>query len=324
MITFLVLGDLHIQLANPRNRTDNIKEATENKFNEINQIIEDRKVDYVICTGDIFNNGQVANNTLLFAEQLFRKLLRPVFTTAGNHDLFNYSVSTYHRSSLWVLNKLVPNLLVMFNGQYHDVFDTYGNKVRLTFHEFSDELDNGVYNGYKSKLYNKEAINIHTVHGMLLDHVPPFQRFSTVNNVLTDAEVVISGHDHTGYGIIENASTIFMNPGSLLRLSASKAEIKRKIQVGLLTVKNNKVESELIELKNCKSGEEVLDRTNIDESNERSYAMSQFATILKENDTDFQVNILDVFDQIAKIQCLEHYLIKRIREQLIFFMEETC
>ena len=207
----LVIGDLHIQITNPVNRTDNIKEAFQDKFNEIKEIIKTHDVAAVICTGDIFNTGQVTNSTLLFAFYLIEQINVPTFTTPGNHDLFNHSIATLDRSSLKVLEKLSSNLFVLTTkDDCHYLSDSSGNRVCLSFQEFSDELDNGVYNGYLGPEKQEGIINIHTVHGMLLDHIPPFDRFTVVSNVTTNADVVVSGHDHLGYGMIKQKTHKFL------------------------------------------------------------------------------------------------------------------
>ncbi|WP_425059211.1 hypothetical protein [Sporomusa carbonis] len=52
---------------------------------------------------------------------------------------------------------------------------------------------------------------------MLLDHAPPFDRFTLIKDVQTTVDLVLIGHDHQGFGIYRRADgKIFCN-SSILR-----------------------------------------------------------------------------------------------------------
>lgn len=321
-INLLVVGDLHISTTNPVNRIDDIKEAIRRKFKELYKIATENKVDAIICTADIFNNGQVSNTTLLFAYELLSECPVPFYTGIGNHDLFNYNIGTYDRTSLRILQTMLKTTefdVFRSDDSKLRIEDKQGNVVNITFQEFTNELDSDEYNGYTDPNFvdNKDHINIRVVHGMLLNHKPPFDRYTLIDNVETNQDVVISGHDHTGYGVVVKNNTTFINPGSLLRLSASKAEIKRKIQVCLVTVKYLKVTTKLIPLRSAEPGSVVLSRDSIEKAKERTYAMDTFSTILKHGSVDFRVDILNVLDQVAKLKAEEKKVIDRARELIL-------
>ncbi|MDJ1630995.1 hypothetical protein QNN00_14240 [Bacillus velezensis] len=118
----------------------------------------------------------------------------------------------------------------------------------------------------------------------MLDHTPPFDRFTLIKDVETTADLVLTGHDHTGYGIYERADgKTFVNCGAICRLSASQTEITRKIEVLLIDIQNRKYDLELIPLQSAKPGEEILDRSAIEREQERQYAMEEFASLIQSN-----------------------------------------
>ena len=91
-------------------------------------------------------------------------------------------------------------------------------------------------------------------------HLDVYKRQTLISEVKTSAQVIISGHEHTGFGIVkrERGGVLFINPGALCRLSAHVAEIERPVQVALLTVKDGQATAELIPLKSARPAHEIL------------------------------------------------------------------
>lgn len=306
MTKFMIIGDLHIQLSTPQHRLTSVQDALTAKFKEIGDICRDKEVDFVVITGDIFNSGQVNNNTLLFASKLFENIKCPIYTIPGNHDLFNWNIKTYYRTSLYLLSLIVENLIVITEPDQCFSIGTGLNKVLLTGQHFCDEMDKDGF-GYSrdsSVGTPPDHFNVHVAHGMLLEHKPPFNTYTLVKDVKTNCDMVITGHDHIGYGTLKYNGVLFCNPGSILRTSASNAEINRKIKVSMCTVKYKTATIEDFILTSALPGNEVLDRTKIDETRERNYAMDEFSTLLKSK-YDGKVERIDIFSIIQKIAELE-------------------
>jgi exonuclease SbcD len=163
--------------------------------------------------------------------------------------------------------------------------------------------------GYSPEIITekRDAIWVHVAHGMLLDHEPPFDRFTLIGDVRSDADLILTGHDHLGYGVVtRNDGKVFCNPGSITRISASISEIERPIQIAKITFNDNKkFEIELLRLESAKPGPEVLDRSVIETEQKREYAMEQFTALVKTTTGEsISLNINQVIEQIAK---KEHY-----------------
>lgn len=139
---------------------------------------------------------------------------------------------------------------------------------------------------------------------MLLDHRPPFDRYSDLYKVDTTADIILTGHDHLGYGIYHRSADdkLFVNPGSLLRMSASVNEMERQIRVALIKIDeiSGKYEAEFIPVSCAKSGEEVLDRSRIEEEKERQYAMDNFSALIQgHTGNKVLMDINQIIDQVA-------------------------
>lgn len=312
MKKFLFVGDPHIRGTNPVHRKGDLREDTKAKFAEIFTIAKDRKVDAIIYPGDILDSPEIALGVAFDFVDVLSKSPVPQYTTIGNHDVYGYNTDSYYRTSLRLLERLVPNFHVVYKEG--DAV-TFGNgDVLLTFEPYSSKIDiNGYGYSQPQEFADFKGTKIHVAHGMLLDHDPPFDRYTKIQDVVTTADIVLTGHDHTGYGVYHRSDgKIFVNPGSLTRLAASQNEINRPIQVALITVDSfGKKEIELIPITCAKPGEDVLDRTGIEANNKRQYAMEAFAALIKSKTGEAVIlNVPQIIETIAKQEQYDPVVVK--------------
>ena len=311
MKKFLFVVDPHIRGTNPVHRKGDLREDTKAKFAEIFTIAKDRKVDAIIYPGDILDSPEIALGVAFDFADVLSKSPVPQYTTIGNHDVYGYNTDSYYRTSLRLLERLVPNFKVIYKP---DDFVVYGEEVLISFEPYSSKMDINGY-GYSpaGNIGCFPGTVIHVAHGMLLDHDPPFDRYTKVQDVVTTADIVLTGHDHTGYGVYERADgKMFVNPGSLTRLAASQNEINRPIQVALITVDGfGKKEIELIPITCAKPGEDVLDRTGIEANNKRQYAMEAFAALIKSKTGEAVIlNVPQIIETIAAQEKFDPVVVK--------------
>lgn len=282
MVKLLWVGDLHLRGTNPRNRKDDYAAAVKTKLWEVFKIASDNQVAAILEAGDTWDRPEVSTGVLLDFADVLAESPVPIYTTAGNHDIYGYNLSTYRRTSLALLERLVPNFHVINDPSEPVMFTT--EPVQVSFTPYSGRIDHDGY-GYSPEGLAAETtglFKIHVAHGMLLDHTPPFDRFTLVQEVETTADLVLTGHDHIGYGLFKRKDgKTFLNCGSLTRLSASVSEIERTIQVALISVENGQCDIQLIPLATAKPGIEVLDRSHIEAEQKRQYAMESFSTLVQ-------------------------------------------
>lgn len=305
VVKLLEVGDIHARGTSPRNRLDDYTLALKRKMQEVFKLAQVHQVDAIICPGDVFDSYQVSIAVLLDFVSLFRQSPVPIFTTAGNHDLPSYNLETYYRTSLHLLEMLVPQLRVINDPSEAVVIK---DLVQLTFTPYSGKMDVAGY-GYSPEgeaAERSDLFKIHVSHGMLLDHTPPFDRYTLVQEVETEADVVFCGHDHTGFGIFHRQDgRTFVNLGSLTRLSASVTEMERPIQAALITVDPENYEKgfdlEAITLESAQPGSQILDRSGLEAEQKRQYAMEQFSALIQGNDGEaVAVNVEQMVEMIAK------------------------
>lgn len=312
MMKLLYTGDWHLRGNNPRNRIDDYPAAAIEKLGEVFKLAETNDVDFILMPGDVWDRPEVSIAVLLTYAEVLRRSPVPIYATIGNHDIYGYNTGSYGRSSLKLLEMLVEQFHVISDSGVATNLSKQAGKggkypVYLTATPYSRLMDIDGY-GYSPDIeLGDDVISVHIAHGMLLDHKPPFDRYSDLYKVPTTADIVLTGHDHLGYGIYKRADGVtFCNPGSLLRISASVKEIERKVQVALITLNTVTADKsiELIPLQCAKPGDEVLDRSTIEEAKERQYAMDAFSTLIQSH-TGGKV-LMDVNQIIETIAAEEH------------------
>jgi len=130
---------------------------------------------------------------------------------------------------------------------------------------------------------HKDKLNIHVVHGMLMDHKPNFDKFVLIDELrATDlADITITGHYHPGFGIksIENKSII--NLGSICRREATKTEMSRTIKIGLIETEGYEYTISEHSLKCVNDGDSVLSDKHLKSKKETDAIKEDFNEVLK-------------------------------------------
>lgn len=196
----LLTSDWHLRDSSPINRLDNFYDTQFNKLEQIVKIFKDEKCDYVIHAGDVFDSHRVSFKLLLDTISFFQKHNLIVYGIVGNHDCQAFNLGTLNNSALGILMKL---------GTYVDVNNLIcdqrikGIHTRLNYDK-SDYCDADIIVSHDMIL---------TVEDAPFDHV-------YYKDLDGTAKVILSGHYHRP-SIIQGKKTLFINTGSLTRMSTS-------------------------------------------------------------------------------------------------------
>jgi len=293
---YLIIGDVHFRGINPRARLDNFMEAISRKLHEVFALAAQHKVSAIICPGDLLDSPATGWSTVAELAEILQSASCPFLTINGNHDIYAGNPGSKHRTPFGFLARL---------GIIQDLSDKPYEKsnVLITGHGFNIETDTelGQHQFIPSRR-KEDCFSIHVVHSMLMDHSPGFEmRHTLISQVETTAQVIISGHEHIGFGIKRREDgVLFINPGALCRLSAHHAEIERTVQVALLTVHEGKeVEVELIPLKSAAPGHEVLSRAHLEAEAERSERLERFLALLASEGESKFLEVREIVEDIA-------------------------
>jgi len=258
---------------------------------------------YLLCGGDLFNRYNVSISTVRNIINLLNGLEnKPMYMVLGNHDIYGHNPDVVARTMAGILE--VTGLVDLLHRERSVVLSPDENvSVRLTGVPYHVDMDNDPSIYYVppfSLPTHKKLYSIHLVHGYLVHRDwPKHCRYTLVKDVSTEADIVLTGHEHYGYGIVRQGKTTYCNPGALGRVQASIGEVSRKPAVAVIDLAN-KVSVRLIPLKTALPGEEVLDRSRIEQELERESRSVEFQKSLKTE--IIAPNLSNILEEVGRIK----------------------
>lgn len=233
----LFFTDAHGMSRKPSARLDDYSEAILKKIEWIGEYSRENHIEAVLCGGDLLDSPDVSETFIRKMCMILKTFPCPIYTVIGNHDEYGYSPDTFNRTTLGVAEGVgVLNRLYLDKGQ------TIGD-FSVTGQDSDFNLDKGKDNLYKySRSYRNETkINVHIVHGMLVEKEWPMVSCTTIDDVSEDipnADIILTGHEHTGFGVkeknINGRKIIFCNPGSLGRVTSSTGDLRKDVRVAII------------------------------------------------------------------------------------------
>jgi exonuclease SbcD len=305
MIRLLYIGDVHYRGNSPRARLDSYPDAIKAKLRECWSLAAQNNCQAVICPGDLLDSPDPDYSVTGELAAVLRECPVPFYTCIGNHEIYGYSQSTVPRTALGLLARIGAVKLLT---RVPVVIDDAANSVYLTgqgYHADMDRSQADYQTGLSTELC---GWRVHVVHGMLVEKPLPYEAPHTlVKDLKSDADVVLAGHEHIGFGYLRsknNAACI--NPGALGRVNAKIEEMYRPIQVALLTFTSDcqPITVDLIPLSCARPGSEVLSREHIEQQIQREDRTSRFLSLLASEGESRFLEVADIVDDIARRDAL--------------------
>lgn len=315
----LYLTDTHIRGTSPKNRLDDYCETLKEKLKEISNIVKEENIDFVLHGGDLFDRPDVSVSIVSEFAQIFQSFGVPIYIISGNHDIFGHNPDTLDRTMLGLL----CNLGIMHLVNYKKIIlEKDDLRVQLTGSPYiysMDEITNR--DNYKVAEVDESCkYSIHMTHGFLIDK--PF--IKEVNHTLiedirdTKADITLGGHYHFGFKTVELDNKFFVNPGALIRISNSKIEMKRRPKVDIISLDED-IHIEERYLKSAKSGEEVLDRSEMERHQFKGIKMAEFKESIE---ASANYKSLDIFDLLLRISKSEN-ISEEVKSEALKRVEEA-
>ncbi len=302
----LYFTDTHIRGSSPKNRLDDFTESLEAKFLEVFDIARSRDVDYIFHGGDLFDRPDVSVSIVSKFAELLNEVNIPIYAICGNHDVFGYNPKTSNRSMIGLLDSV--RLLSIIDEGEKVILEKNGVKIQLTGQPYVYGMDSFNQNKYIVKDRDEDVnFAIHLVHGMLLDK--PFidgVDYSLIEDIAgeTLADVTLCGHYHLGYNTVELNNKYFINPGSLVRLTNSIHELKRRPKIIILDL-DDKLSIEEIYLKSAKLGEKVLNKKDLTSIEVLEAQIYEFKQTISNSINFDKMDVNDILIEIASAEAVD-------------------
>lgn len=302
----LFLTDTHIRGTSPRSRTDDYQQTIKRKLMEVKELIHRNKVDVVLHGGDVFDRPNLSPAIVRDFVQLFQQFEVPIYAVAGNHDMYGHNPSTLDRTMLGLLDTL-GIIQLLHEGQPVPI-EKEGRLIQLSGQAFHFELDHreaSVDYGITNEMGADYCI--HVVHGMLVDRPLPEGIAYTMIEQLdhsSAADVLLTGHYHAGFPIHQRNGKYIVNPGAIARVNNHPTEIKRIPQVALIEV-GDSISIKLIPLSSAEKGDQVLDRTYLEQAAYRQSQLASFAQEIQAVGSFRAMDLAAVIEEIAQSTDIE-------------------
>jgi DNA repair exonuclease SbcCD nuclease subunit len=290
----LITGDWHLRIKPPVNRLGDFFQDQIMKLEFILETALDHECQYILQPGDLGDRANWQDFLKQYIIELLKHYGVSVLTILGQHDMKFHHLSSLEKTSIRVLEASgVVNIL---------------NSV-MPYDEDSDIHIYGCSYGQKiEKPINKNRLNVLVIHRMIIrshgDKLWPGQEnYATPGGFMVkykDFDLVVSGDNHTGF-IVENEHyQVLINCGALMRAEASQAMFDHKPFVVVFDTDDGSYKQIFIP---CKSADEVLDRSKIEQIAERDEKLEAFISGLTGEysiELDFRKN-LEEFFKVNKI-----------------------
>lgn len=328
MLKFLYFTDPHVRIQSPTYRLDDFYQTILNKLKYVAELGKIHNVDAYICGGDFIDRPDIPYTTLTGLVETLALFKSPICCATGNHDLFGYNPATYHRTALSVVN--ASGIITRLSNDPLIFKDGRGTTVSLTGCDAHPLLDkNGRVEDYVEVPDVPSAVKIHTVHGFLATKPWPMVPVTTIDAIAhTKADIVLSGHEHSGFGVIKKGEKIFCNPGALARLTASVGDVNLEVKVALITVNGQDRDIELLKLPAhiARPAAEVIDREKMESVKKHKQALEQIMLNAESTLKDFSFgsdfNLYATLDKMVEDQDISPEIVETIRKYLQLAEEE--
>lgn len=298
-------SDAHLRATTPRNRKDDYYAEMIHLFEQISEIIHREQIEAVLNGGDLFDSPEPAQSILNEYIQLFGSWEIPIYSVVGSHDKYGYNDTTLNRTALGTL--IAAGLTEIVN-------DTIwiGNNCQLAGVSHSYHLDDDPANYHRTRFSDDFMIQL--CHGMLLD-TPFFGKYTLTSQIQTDADLVLSGHVHNGYGPIKYGNTTFLNIGSLGRME----RVPRKYTPGIVMIDTDGPDWKYIALK-CAADKDVFVEVE-KQDNTTPQDMQEFINNLRDKAGAFKEN-RNIKDLVVAVGEQEGHSKETIKETVVYI--ERC
>lgn len=301
----IILGvaDSHVKSRNPSARIDIFSETMLAKFMELGEAAVSNKAAAVLHCGDLFDSPRIGFNLLGQLTKILRSFPCPIYVVPGNHDLYGHNVQSINQTVLGLLAAAgVINLLTREEDAYI-TDDIVTVKVSgQEYHPFIDKREPAL--DYDMDVDYLADCNILVVHGMLLEKpFHPDVPCTLISDVVTSADIVMGGHYHPGFksGVVTTVNTVFINPGSMGRVEASKDSFERMPSYVVLDINTNEYKIKIEQFRVAKPSNEVLDASAKEAKQDHLAYLGDFRDQVNDSQTNMNTtSVFNVLEDVAK------------------------
>ena len=233
----LHITDSHGTVKGPESRKDVYYITFLKKLYELGFVVKKLGIDIVVHTGDLFHTARVSDKFAGQVSEMIKAMDVPFYVVPGNHDIEGYTTDTIDQTKLGLLAKAGVITILDRDNPIRITANQDGEEytVAISGQEYYAHIDEG--NPRDFEMQQDEAdLNILAIHGYLTDTPQhPDIKCTMCKDVITDADVILSGHYHRSFEW-DGPDVSIYNPGSMLRVEQTDYNKNHMPQYGILDI----------------------------------------------------------------------------------------
>jgi len=282
---FMWINDIHLRGRNSVHRIGNYFEDVLEKLQEVADIYQKNKCEFLIIAGDLFDSHTVSNSVVDEFVDIIEDNGIKVYLIYGNHDLINCNLVASKASSVSHILRRSESFNHLLPYEVFEDCEFLG--IDYQFNIEDKIRKNGII------FDETDRFKIAVIHAFITEKpFHPNVNYVMAKDIKTNADLVICSHFHEEFDI-KSKNTRFVNLGAFGRLSVSEA--KKQPKVALVNTESQEVT--ILELMSAKKGHEIFDLTKYNELKKNKKDIKDFLERL--NNVEWQS--MDIKSQIAKI-----------------------
>jgi len=311
---FLYVTDSHLTRAVPKYRTPQFFDQIMAKWAEVYAIAKERKADFVLHGGDLYHNDNPDVDVIV---ETIKRMSVPTYITVGNHDYKSDSYEGLDSTAIGLMErsgflKLTDKDIIIKEPVPPPPGTSIATERRFLI-RLSHYLDKKNADRFTLDSYKEYDWCILVCHDTIVNEPVRFKHV-IASDIKTRFDLVLCGHYHYPFKM-SVGNTLFINPGSMVRLTRDKKDMERMPQVLYVEYENGGPRYELVPLKSAVPWQEafMVDKIEDDIADERKLA-EEFVQAVQTNIT--ALNAEETLETVAKEQGVDRAVVETCRTYL--------
>jgi len=234
----LHITDSHGTAKGPESRKDVYYITFLKKLYELGFVIKKLNVDMVIHTGDLFHTARVSDKFAGQVSAMIKSMGVPFYVVPGNHDIEGYTTDTIDQTKLGLLAKAGVVTILDRDNPIRITATQNGEEftVAISGQEYYAHIDEGNMRDFEMQ-QDEADLNILAIHGYIADTPQhPDIKCTMANDIVTDADLILTGHYHRSFEWSDGQNLDIFNPGSMMRVEQTDYNKTHTPQYGILDI----------------------------------------------------------------------------------------
>lgn len=308
MSKFLLTGDWHLDIKEPKSRKGNYFKAMTHKMKWIFELASRYKVEAILQPGDLFNHHDMADSVKTCWIKFFRRYNIKILTVPGQHDM-RYHTSPLKNTPMGVLGAAD---VIEILDDHPPLAHPHTQPIMIYGAGWNKDIPT-----IQTSLETQEITNILVTHKMVATSPEwPGHKYSDAGRLLktTNFDLIVCGDNHKSFITLnESKNRYVVNCGSLMRSKID--QVNHEPCIYIYNTKNKSIQKYKIPIRPFKDVINLEELESEKEENKELEALidglsdtsieglefkKNMIEYLQENKSDIQKNVINIINKMIE------------------------